>query len=213
MGGINLKAATKRNPERTKERIHKAALEEFSAHGFGGARVDVIAERASVNKRMLYHYFGKKDDLFLHVMEQAYEKIRSHEARLELTSMEPGKAVRELVGFTFNYFVDNPELIRLLNIENLHHAEHILKSRKIKAMHSPLLVMMTDVLKRGEAAGAFRPGVDPMQFYITVASGAYFYLSNIHTLSAIFGRDLSTREALDARLDHCIEVVQGYLRP
>jgi AcrR family transcriptional regulator len=208
-----LAKAIKRNPERTKELIHKAALTEFSEHGYGGARVDMIAERAGVNKRMLYHYYGNKDDLFLYVLERSYEKIRTHEEKLDLENLSPEDAVRELVKFTFTYHHQNPEFMRLLNNENLYKAEHIKKSKKIKQLHSPFVDLMKDVLLRGEKDGVFRRGVDPVQFYVTVASVAYFYLSNIYTLSTIFGRKLNSKAAIDERLEHCIEVVLGYLRP
>ncbi len=205
--------AIKRNPERTKELIHQAALAEFADVGYGGARVDMIAERAGVNKRMLYHYFGNKDDLFLYVLERAYEKIRAHEEKLDLVNLSPEDAVRELVKFTFTYHHDNPEFMRLLNNENLYQAEHVRKSKKIRQMHSPFVGLMTDVLKRGEKEGVFRKNVDPVQFYVTVVSVAYFYLSNIYTLSAIFGRKLNSKAALAERHEHCLDVVLGYLRP
>lgn len=208
-----LNKVSKRNPERTKELIHQAALTEFSDNGYGGARVDMIAERAGVNKRMIYHYYGSKDDLFLYVLECAYEKIRSHEAKLDLKMMGPEDAVRELVRFTFLYHLKNPEFMRLLNNENLYKAEHIKKSKKIRKMHSPFEDLMKDVLIRGEMEGVFRKNVDPVQFYITVASVAYFYLSNIFTLSTIFGRKLNSKSELDQRLEHCIDVILGYLRP
>src|SRR5437016_14668709 len=59
-----------RNPERTQERILKAAFKEFAGKGFAGARVDQIARRAGINKRMLYHYFGDKESLFRHVLRR-----------------------------------------------------------------------------------------------------------------------------------------------
>ena len=208
-----LAKTTKRNPERTKELIHKAALVEFADVGYGGARVDTIAERAGVNKRMLYHYYGNKDDLFLYVLERAYEKIRTHEEKLDLENLSPADAVRELVKFAFTYHHENPEFMRLLNNENLYKADHIKKSKKIKQMHSPFVDLMTDVLKRGEKEGVFRKNVDPVQFYVTVASVAYFYLSNIYTLSTIFGRKLNSKAALAERHEHCVDVVLGYLRP
>ena len=188
-------------------------MAEFADVGYGGARVDMIAERAGVNKRMLYHYFGNKDDLFLYVLERAYEKIRAHEEKLDLVNLSPEDAVRELVKFTFTYHHDNPEFMRLLNNENLYQAEHVKKSKKIRQMHSPFVDLMTDVLKRGEKEGVFRKNVDPVQFYVTVASVAYFYLSNIYTLSAIFGRKLNSKAALAERHEHCLDVVLSYLRP
>jgi len=202
----------KRNPDLTKERILDAATVEFSTFGLGGARIDAIAERAGANKRMLYHYFGNKEDLFLAVLEQAYAQIRRHERSLRLEDMDPETAIRELVTFTFKYFVKNPEFIQLLNNENLYKAEHIMRSKQIPAMHSPLVDHIRDVLKRGEASGVFRTDVDPVQLYITIAAVGYFYLSNANTLGTIFKRNLLTRAALNTRMAHCVAVVLGYVR-
>ena len=206
------KVKIKRDSKKTANRILLAATDEFTQKGFGGARVDAIAERANSNKRMLYHYFGNKDKLFLAVLEQAYAKIRAQEQELHLENIEPEQAVRTLVRFTFNYFVENPEFIQLLNSENLYKAAHIKESKKILAMHSPLIGKITDLLKRGVEDGLFRTGVDPIQFYITVASLGYFYLSNSYTLETVFGRPLKQEKALNERLSHCEDVVLGYLR-
>lgn len=67
-------SGNQRDPERTRERILDAAVEEFAAEGFTGARVDSIADKAGVNKRMLYHYFGNKQDLFLAIIHDRLEK-------------------------------------------------------------------------------------------------------------------------------------------
>lgn len=203
----------KRDSKKTAKRILQAATDEFSQKGLGGARVDTIAERAQSNKRMLYHYFGNKDQLFLAVLEQAYTEIRSQENELHLEDLPAEEAVRALVRFTFNYFVEHPEFIQLLNSENLYEAAHIKGSKKILEMHSPLVGKIEAVLKRGVESGLFRHDVDPTQFYITVASLGYFYLSNAHTLETIFGKPLKQKDALAERLIHCEDVVLGYLRP
>ncbi|MDJ0951156.1 MAG: TetR/AcrR family transcriptional regulator [Alphaproteobacteria bacterium] len=203
----------KRDPARTRERILEAATVEFSEQGLGGARVDAIADRAGTNKRMLYHYFGNKEDLFLAVLERTYESIRSHERELELRNLDPVAAVRELVLYTFSYFIAHPEFIRLLNNENLYDAQHVNGSKRIREMHSPLVAQIADVLERGARAGVFRSGVDPVHLYITIAAVGYFYLSNASTLSAIFGRNLRSRKALKERQEHAVDVVLGYLRP
>ena len=67
------------------------------------------------------------------------------------------------------------------------------------------------VLERGRKEGVFRGGVDPVQLYVSIAGLAYFYLSNSHTLSAIFGRDLLAPKARSERLSHMTEVILGYL--
>lgn len=201
----------KRQPEKTCERILNAAAFEFADKGLSGARVDAIAERAGANKRMLYHYFGNKEALYLAVMEQAYESIRSAEQDLELESREPVDAVKELVRFTFQYFVEHPEFMRLLNNENLYNAQYIRRSPKIQELHFPLVDYIGEVLRRGEAKGLFRRGVDPVQLYISIASLGYFYLSNSATLGTIFDRNILSEDALRTRLNHITDLVVGYL--
>jgi len=202
-----------RDAARTQAAILEAATQEFARHGLGGARVDRIAARAKTNKRMLYYYFGGKEDLFLAVLERAYEHIRSEEQRLHLTNLPPVAGVTELVVFTWNYFVAHPEFMTLLNSENLHRAQHLKRSRKIRAMHSPLIATLSEVLERGARDGVFRRGVDPVQLYVSIAALGYFYLSNNHTLSTIFGRDLLAARARAARLAHIKALVLGYLEP
>lgn len=207
------KRSAVKGAERTRLQILDAAAREFARSGLGGARVDRIAAQAGVNVRMLYYYFSSKDALFLAVLERAYGVIREAEKGLELDQGEPEEAVRRLVRFTWDFQLSHPEFITLLNSENLHQGRHLKKSSVVAELHSPLLEMIGRVIERGARAGVFRRDVDPMQFYITIASLGYFYLSNRHTLSAIFGRDLLVPKQRAARLAHMIEVVLGYLRP
>ena len=200
-----------RDPERTRARILEAAREEFAAHGLGGARVDRIAATAGANKRMLYYYFGNKDDLFLAVLEGAYAHIRAAERDLHLTEIDPPEAIRRLVAFTWDYYLDHPEFMTLLNSANLHRARHLEKSTTVRSMHSPFVAMIEDVLERGRKSGVFRAGVDPVQLYISIASLTYFYLGNKFTLSAIFGRDLLSPRAKAERLAHMTDLVLGFL--
>ena len=200
-----------RDPERTRLSILDAATVEFVLHGFSGASVNEIAARAQVNKRMLYHYYGKKDDLYLAVLERAYRGIRNAETQLRLTDLGPSEAIETLVLFTWNYFLEHPEFLSLLNTENMLRARYLRQSDRISDLHSPLIVMLTDVLERGEAAGLFRAGVDPVQLYIDIASLGFFYLSNRYTLSTIFQRDLEEDEALRERGCHVVDVILSYL--
>jgi AcrR family transcriptional regulator len=202
-----------RDAERSRSAILAAATAEFADKGLGGARVDEIARRAGVNKALLYHYFGSKQALFLAVLEAVYAAIRGAEAELDLESVEPPEAMERLVDFTFRYFVEHPEFITLLNSENLHRARHLKRSKRVRALHHPLIGRIAELLQRGVAAGAFRAGVDPVQLYISIASLGYFYLSNAHTLGTVFGRNLRARAELEARRLHVQEFVRGYLRP
>ena len=202
-----------RDPDRTRGAILDAATAEFARYGLGGARVDRIAAAAGANKRMLYYYFGDKERLFLAVLETAYARIRDAEQKLSLLDVAPVESVRRLVEFTWNYYLEHPEFMTLLNSENLHRASHLKRSSHARALNSPLIATLRVVLERGRRDGSFRSGVDPLQLYISIAALSYFYQSNNHTLSAIFGRDLAAPKAKRARVRHMHEVIQGYLRP
>jgi TetR/AcrR family transcriptional regulator len=204
---------TRRDPDATRAKILAAAWHEFANKGFAGARVDAIADRSRANKRMIYHYFGDKEGLFVAVLEAAYDRVRSAELELDLEHMEPIAALRRMIEFTFDSFVKDRSFIQLLNNENLYKARHLKKSARVRQMHSPLIGMIGGILKRGEAAGAFRAGVDPTQLWISIAALGYFYFSNIHTLSTIFGRDLADADALAERRGHIVDLVLDSLRP
>ena len=197
----------RRDPDGVRRRILDAARQEFASRGLDGARVDRIAVNAGINKAMLYYYFGDKEALYLQVLEAAYEHIRSAERTLELEALAPVEAIARLVQFTWQYYLENPEFLALLNTENLQHARHLRRSKRIAQMHSPLVGLIADVLRRGEASGAFRAGVDPVQLYISIAGLAYFYLSNSATLGVIFDRDLLSATARAARLAHMQDLV------
>ena len=200
-----------RDPEGMRLRILEAAKQEFAAHGLAGARVDRIAAKAGANKRMLYYHVGKKDDLYLAVLEGAYEKIRVEERGLDLEHLAPPEAIKRLIEFTWTYFLRNPEFLALLNTENLARAQHLKRSTKVKSLHSPFVEMIRTVVQHGVETGDFQVAVDPVQLYISIAALSFFYLSNSATLSVIFGRDLLKKEAKDERLDHMVGLVLAAL--
>jgi TetR/AcrR family transcriptional regulator len=205
--------STRRDPDATKSNILAAAWHEFAQKGFAGARVDAIAARSGANKRMIYHYYGDKEGLFIAVLEAAYDRVRSAEQALDLQHMEPVAAMRRMVEFTFDSFIKDRSFIQLLNNENLYKARHLKKSTRIAGMHSPLIGIIDGILRRGVAAGVFRDGVDATQLWISIAALGYFYFSNIHTLSTIFDRDLADAKALGERRAHVVQLVLESLRP
>lgn len=101
-----------RNPQQSQQRILEAALQEFAAKGFAGARVDVIARRARINKRMLYHYFGDKEGLFREVLRR---KIADRLAWLASAPEDPA----ELLPAWFQLAFRDREWVQLLEWEAL----------------------------------------------------------------------------------------------
>ncbi len=201
-----------RNAERTKAEILRAARDEFSEEGFNGARVDSIAARAKANKRLLYHYFGNKEALYEAVLLDAYQEIRRGERELSLSQHHPVEAMDRLVRFTFRHFLANPWFPRLLAVENLQNARFLKRIKDIPALHSPLVAELRQILERGHGLGVFRTDVDPMQLYISIAGLGYFYVSNMKTLSVIFGRDFSQFALIQEREAQAVQMVLDYLR-
>ena len=203
----------RRQPVVTRGRILRAATAEFSSKGLAGARVDEIARRASVSKRMLYHYFGNKEALWLAVLEQAYLHIRGEERELDVLRLSPVDGMRRLIEFTLAYDAAHPEFISLVLGENPQRARYLRRSRKVRELHTSLLGVIENILERGRRSGVFRKGVDAAELYITIAALGFFYFSNVHTLSTIFGRDFNSGPARRKHLRHTVNVILGYLRP
>jgi len=202
-----LQTQKSRDPSATRARILAAAKFEFARKGLAGARVDDIAARAKINKRMLYHYFGNKEDLFRITLEDAYAGIREAEAKLEIEKDDPLTALRRLIRFTWGYYLENPEFITLVNSENLHKARHIKASERMREMSRPFVGRMRSLLERGAKARLFRADLDAVQINITIAAICYYYLTNRFTGSIVFERDLMSEMALDARLDFNIKTI------
>lgn len=202
-----------RDPLQTQEKILAAARAEFSTLGLGGAKIDSIAAKAGVNKRMIYEYFEGKDQLFQRVLEDAWTDIRTAEARLDLDHLPPVEAIRALMTFTWEYYLAHPEFIALVNSENLHKARHVKESARFRQLHTGFIDMLQRILDRGVASGDFRPGIDARQLHLTLAAVGYYYLTNRHTGEVIFGFDFVTEEALRARLEFNIDTVLSLLRP
>jgi TetR/AcrR family transcriptional regulator len=203
----------RRDPAATRKKLLTAARREFADSGLAGARVDEIAARAGVNKQLVYHYFGDKDALYLAVLEWVYEEIRAQERKLNLEGLPPKQAIKRLIEASFDHLAAHPDFIVLLNDENRGGARHVRGSRKLEAMHSPLVSMVSSILSEGVRAGVFRKGINPVHLYISIAGLSYFYFSNTPTLSAIFGKDLSSPAARKARRKHVVDLVMQSLRP
>ena len=203
---------TRRDPDATRLRILQAAIEEFSTSGYGGARVDRISKRAGTADRMLYYYYGNKERLFRVVIEKAYADLLHAEQQLRLDDAEPEDGLRQLIAFTWNYYLDHPEFIRLLNSENLQQGRNLKRASRVGALSHPFLHILKRLLSRGAKAGVFRRGADPARIYITIAALGYFYLSNRYTLSNFLNFDLMTGANRRNWLAHITELVLDYLR-
>lgn len=196
-----------RDPERTRAQILSVAIREFARHGFHGARVERITRAARCNPRMLYHYFGGKEQLYVAALDEVYAGIRAQERSLDLDSGAPEPAMRRLVGFTFDFFASNDVFLHMTRNENMLGGRYIQRSRMIRDMSQPLLDAIDRLVTRGHAEGAFSERVDPLQLYVSIVALSAHHLNNAATLSATFGADLGDPAWQAARREHAVAMV------
>lgn len=204
--------SSKRDAARSKRAILDASLTEFSTLGYAGARIDAIADRAGVSKPLIYSYFGDKDQLYAAALREAYVQIRAGEQDLNLDHKDPETAIRDLVDFTLDHFRKKPWFISMLNTENLRGGTTIRQIKDVSDIQSHLIGELASLLERGVTMGIFRPGIAPVDLYITIASLCYFPISNAHTLSAVFGASMDDAWLAQRSAD-IGEMVIRFLRP
>ena len=176
----------KRDAQATRARMLKVAVAEFSAKGYSGARIEILATRARVNVRMIYHYFGGKEGLYIEVLEHTLGQLRTDELKLDFSAAAPLDGVLQLFDFIDSHFTAHPKLMMLLSSENLNKARFMKKSALIPVMATPVLRLLKTLLERGAADGSLMADIDALHLYVTLVSLAYFHKSNAHTLSSIF---------------------------
>jgi AcrR family transcriptional regulator len=202
----------KNDPQRTQEDILDVATEEFATHGLAGGRVDAIAEKTRTSKRMIYYYFGSKEGLYLAVLERSYRKIRTLEADLELANLPPEEALRTLISTTFDHDEANPDFVRLVSIENIHHAAHMLRSEAIRDLNVSVIETIAAIIRRGVDDGVFVRDADPVDVHMLISAFCFFRVSNRYTFGTIFRRDLSEPEFYKRHKQMISDAVLSYLK-
>jgi AcrR family transcriptional regulator len=203
----------RRAPEETRRAILDAAIAEFSEKGLSGGRVDDIAARTRTTKRMIYYYFGGKQELYAAVLEELYGGMRDAEQAAGLAALPPDAAMVRMVELTFDHHAEHPEFVRLVSVENIHEARQVAASPTIRDRNAAVIGMITGVLDRGVAAGRFRAGIDPLDLHMLISAFCFHRVSNRYTLRAIFGRDNATAEVRAAHRRMIVDAVMRYLAP
>lgn len=196
-----------RSPEATRQDIIEVATREFARNGLSGARVDEIAEKTGSSKRMIYYYFGDKEGLYLAVLEEAYRRVRTTEAELDLEHLPPVEALRRLVEFTFDHHHSHEAFIRLVMIENIHHGDYLARSRTIQDLNLSAIGELERIYRRGLQAGLFRRGLTAIDLHWQISALCFFNVSNRATFSRIFRVDLTSKKALARLRAQVVEMV------
>jgi AcrR family transcriptional regulator len=200
-----------RDADRTRAEILDVATEEFATRGLAGARVDEIAAKTRTTKRMIYYYFGSKQGLYVAVLERAYAQIRSLEQRLDVEHLDPARAMRSLAELTLDHHASHPAFIRLVSIENIHHADHLRTSPMLSSLAAPAVDVLGRILERGRTAGLFRDDVDALDVHMIISSFCVFRIANRHTFQAVFGRDMLDPRSADHHRRMIGDLVLEYL--
>jgi AcrR family transcriptional regulator len=199
-------AVRQRDAERTRAEILEVATHEFAVRGYDGARVDEIAARTRTTKRMIYYYFGSKKQLYVAVLEGAYARIRAAERTINVDHLDPVTAIRRLAEITFDHHEANPDFIRLVRIENVHHAVHIKELHSLVDLNSTALDVISGILDRGHRQRLFRADIEPIDVHMMISAYCVFRVANRDTFGTLFGRDL-----LDAGLREHYRTMLGDL--
>jgi TetR/AcrR family transcriptional regulator len=207
-------ASIPRDPDRTRSVVLSAARREFAALGLAGARVDEIAAMAGVSKQVIYYYFSSKDELFRAALLSSYEEILANNLeylRNAPSGSSPEKRLRNLIVHLFDRIGAHREVISLIVEENRYRGQHLRHSDLPYRSSKPLVEHMAAILKEGEAATVFKPRIDARQLFLDIFSVCLFYFTNIYTVSAVIGADLSAADEIKRRRDHIVHSVMDSL--
>lgn len=200
-----------RDPERTKAEILSIATEEFANRGFAGARIDEIAAKTRTTKRMIYYYFGSKEKLYVAALQRSYENIRVTEQNVDVASLDPVSAIRQLAEFTFDRHEANPTFSRLVSHENVQKAQFVTAASGFAGLDRPIIKMFGQVLERGRADGVFKRDIDAVDLHMLISSFCFFRINNRYTFAANFGRNLVQKSRRPMYRQMIGDVVVEYL--
>lgn len=184
---------TRRNSGETKAAILAAAEVVFATSGYHGASTVGIAKEAKCYESLIFYHYGSKDELFAAVLEEAYRKLVVAEQDLHVNYNDPVQALTEVVMFMWTYYQQHPELIFLLNTENLLKGQHVKQSGALRKFLPTAISVLRNTVNAGIERGVFRPNINVDELYISLMGLGYFYLSNRYTLSSFFGKDLMAK--------------------
>lgn len=196
----------------TLDRILDAAREAFSRFGFDGARLDEIGKAADVSKQLVYHYFKTKDELYGVVLDRIAVEVLEMLDGPNYEQMTPTEAIGALVDRIMQNFVERPYLVGITVDQSLHKGEHVSRrSQYLPSVRTFVENRIVPILQRGEAAGDFRPGVDPYLFYWSVFSLATGVFFEDWSMAETSGIDFTTDAGLAAWREHVTLLVLGGL--
>jgi AcrR family transcriptional regulator len=198
--------------EETRANILEVAAREFADKGLAGARIDEIAEKTNSSKRMIYYYFGGKDELYRAVLERSYSHIRAREAEANFETLPADKALIAQIEHTFDYHVEHPDFVRLVMNENIHHGEHIGHVEGLKDRNKSVVASLKAIINKGVSDGLFRKDIDPVDLHMSISALCFYNVSNRYTFASNFGVDMSSAKSHKKRRTQIAEIILAWVR-
>lgn len=201
-----------RDAAATRAGILAAAGKIFAARGFDGARVEEIVGAAGVNKRMLYHYFGSKEGLYLAVLADCFDRIyRMSSEELNKDGSVADRAQAAISRY-FYFLAENPDFVRLVGWETLQGWRHA--GRVLPALFAAGLEELECILNQGVQEGVFRPDIDIRRLLVSINGLCLAYFSRLDMLGLLWSQDPRSPEMLAAHLEHILALIwRGILAP
>lgn len=199
--------ATSRDPEGTKKRILQEAEKQFALVGPFEASVNVIAEKAQINKRMIYHYFGSKEDLYKAVLKKNLQKIYEMETSILEKEGNLIDNVREGIKDYYYFLRDNPDYVKLIAWENIAGGDLV----KILVRENLMLgyERIERIYQRGVKEGTFRGGLDVFQIVLSINALCFTTFARKPILQTFWDSEIEKK--LEERLEHICDLVLSML--
>ena len=194
----------------TKAKILTAAESAFAEKGYYGARVDEIAEMATVNKRMIYAHYENKENLYIAVLDEVYRRMAEEEKSLINRHMDCVEAVNKIIEHYFKFLSLNPGFVKIVMWENLNEAAYFKKSNA-RFMKTTAMALLGEKIRQGIENGVFRKNIDIEETVMTINMMCFSYFSNMYTMAQLMQIDFQEVEEQGKRSAHIKEIIMGYL--
>lgn len=208
-----VKSKFKRNPQKSRANLLKAGVKLFSERGYDGVSVDEIVQRAGVNKRMLYHYYGNKDGLYVEVLRVVFAELESLEIAALTEEASTADAIRKVLKEYFNFLEGHPEFVSLLMWENLHRGRFLDVHPNLLSK-SQVLDRLRKIVAHAQTAGEIEQDVDARHLLVLLYGACFIYQSNRFTLRHTMELDCRRPSVLREGLQLAQNIiVRGLLAP
>lgn len=203
------KSSPKRPPRGVnRQRLIDTARDLFATHGYNGVSVREVVGEAGLSQRMVYHYFGSKEELYRAVLEDVFSRLEALELDTLTTPQSPDRMIEAVLQVYFQFLKDNPAFVRLLLWENLQPVEP-LESTFPGGVKRHMLSLLRDTIAQGEQASQLRTGLEPAHLLVQIIGLSLIYFSNRHTLSASLGLDFTDDKVLQTGVEHAAGILRS----